>query len=777
MRRTWRATGTAVGMALAAWQGMAQAQIYDGATAQPYVFSPAPTEAVAASIQSVSAPIYDPGAASGAVSGVSYGAPLVVPAAPVSAPTPYAAPVAVQAAPVAAVEPVRAPLPSFYAAPPAAPVVPAPAPVAAAAAQPAVVYLEPIDISGVSEVRAAGTGAAEISGETMFVESGVRKLDDVLREVPGVFTRVNSGQPGVAANIRGFEGSGRVNMMVDGVRQNFRFTGHEAQGYGYVDPNLLAGIDVSRGAETGVGGGGLAGSVNFRTLGVSDIVRPGQNYGALARLSWSDNEDDWSGVVGGGLRFRNFGLAGAVGYRDAGDYKNGDGATVASSGQELTSGLIKAEAGFGDHSVNLGGVFYENDFAANSYHQTVTNRTFTGGYRYNPENDLVDLRANLRLNETEMEYGAAIVPSPFATSSGRVIKDKGFGGDVSNRSAARLGPVDLVSVNGVEYFRDDVSATRGGVNPGDGQATYLAAFTDNTLSHGIFDLNVGLRYDHYKLEGSGFAFAGVPYDVDNSDGVFNPSVTLGVEPVEGVRPYAKWSRSLRAPTLQETMLGGTHPPGGGTTGSFGPNPNLKPERQQTFELGVGLDRDDAFQPGDRLTGRANYYWMNVDDYIVGTFAAPGTGRPSFINLDGESKLQGFELEGSYDAGPWFLRAGYAHMDASRLPSQLPGLGASQYQPDDTFTATAGVRLLDRKLTLGGSYSYVSGGLTADGSGGSTQNEASYGLVDLFADYRINENFRVGAKAANVGDKQYTPWLATSGTGPGRTFTLTGEVRF
>ncbi|WP_018632448.1 TonB-dependent receptor domain-containing protein [Neomegalonema perideroedes] len=771
MRRTWRATGTAVGLALAALQGAAQAQVYDAATPQPYVFDAAPAVAVpaplpAAPAVSAPAPIYDPSPASSAA--VFDPAPLAAPA-----PSSYAT------APVAA-EPLRAPLPSYYAAPPAAPVVqtPAPAPAAVAAAQPAVVYLDPIDLSGLSEVRPTGTGVAEISGEAMQIEGGVRKLDDVLREVPGVFTRVNSGQPGVAANIRGFEGSGRVNMMVDGVRQNFRFTGHEAQGYGYVDPNLLAGIDVVRGAETGVGGGGLAGSVNFRTLGVSDIVRPGQDYGALGRVSWSDNGGGWSGMAGAGARFENFGLAGAFGFRDSDDYKNGDGATVANSGQELTSGLIKAEAGFGDHSLNLGGVFYENDFAANSYHQTVTNRTLTGGYRYNPENELVDLRANLRFNETKMEYGAAITPSPFATSSGRVVTDKGFGGDLSNRSVARLGPVDLVSVNGVEYFRDDVSATKGGVNPGDGEATYMAAFTDNTLRHGIFDLNVGLRYDHYKLEGSGFAFAGVPYDVDNSDGVFNPSVTLGVEPVEGVRPYAKWSRSLRAPTLQETMLGGTHPPGGGTTGSFGPNPNLKPERQQTFELGATVDRDDAFQPGDRLTGRANYYWMDVDDYIVGTFAAPGTGRPSFINLDGESKLQGFELEAGYDAGPWFLRANYAHMDASKLPSQLPGLGASQYQPDDVFSATAGVRLLDRKLTLGGSYSYVSSGMTADGAGGSMQSAApSYGLVDLFADYQFNENFRVGAKAANVGDKQYTPWLATSGTGPGRTFTLTGEMRF
>ena len=53
--------------------------------------------------------------------------------------------------------------------------------------------------------------------------------------MPGTYTRESISNPGVGVNIRGLEGSGRVNMMIDGVRQNFRFTGHEAQGFVYVD--------------------------------------------------------------------------------------------------------------------------------------------------------------------------------------------------------------------------------------------------------------------------------------------------------------------------------------------------------------------------------------------------------------------------------------------------------------------------------------------------------------------------------------------------------------
>src|SRR6218665_2865638 len=47
------------------------------------------------------------------------------------------------------------------------------------------------------------------------------RLDYVLRSQPGTFTRESLSNPGFAVNIRGFEGSGRVNMMIDGVTQNF----------------------------------------------------------------------------------------------------------------------------------------------------------------------------------------------------------------------------------------------------------------------------------------------------------------------------------------------------------------------------------------------------------------------------------------------------------------------------------------------------------------------------------------------------------------------------
>ena len=109
------------------------------------------------------------------------------------------------------------------------------------------------------------TPAAVSTATRTDVETfGQLDTGDVLRSMPGTSTTGNPQNPGVAVNIRGFEGSGRVNMMIDGVRQNFRFTAHEAKGFAYVDPALLAGVDIMRGAISTAGGAGaLAGAANL----------------------------------------------------------------------------------------------------------------------------------------------------------------------------------------------------------------------------------------------------------------------------------------------------------------------------------------------------------------------------------------------------------------------------------------------------------------------------------------------------------------------------------
>jgi hemoglobin/transferrin/lactoferrin receptor protein len=235
---------------------------------------------------------------------------------------------------------------------------PAPKQAAKPAPAPASVPATPAVATTPSEAAYQTPAAVSAVGQSEIDTFGQAGLDNVIRTMPGTFTRESPNNAGIAINIRGFEGSGRVNMMIDGVRQNFRFTGHEAQGFTYIDPLLLAGIDVQRGAVSTAGGGALEGSANFRTLGVEDILKAGQTEGVLSIASWGSNGLGWSGMTAGAVTNGTVGFAGAVSKHDEDNYKNGDGIIVPYTYQEPTSGLVKSDFRLtNEQTLKFGGVF------------------------------------------------------------------------------------------------------------------------------------------------------------------------------------------------------------------------------------------------------------------------------------------------------------------------------------------------------------------------------------------------------------------------------------
>ncbi len=656
------------------------------------------------------------------------------------------------------------------------------------------VQLDTINIKNVNpqEITSRPAPVSNIS-KTEIKLNGREKLDTVLRETPGVFTRINGSNPGVAVNIRGFEGSGRVNMMIDGAPQTFRTTGHDAQGYSYIDPNLLSSVDITRGAVTTEGGSGLAGSVNFRTLGVDDVLMEGKDKGVLGRASWGSNGVGFSEMLAGAARVNEIGIVAAISRRDSNDYKNGDGITQNKTGQEMTSGLFKAEFNLAeDHKLTLGGVIYNNHYGTSQsnyapvpptidYDLLLQNRTFTANYVYNPaDNDYIDLAINTYYNSTKLNYVGG--NSPTLSSLGREIKNESVGFSVSNTSRFNFNDLYIDWKYGVEYNHDNTGGVKTGVNPADSNTNRGAAFTQVEWNYDRLQVLTGLRYDFYKLNGTadskipGFEDNGV-YTADQSKGLWNPKVTLAYNVTDWLQPYVTYSQSMRAPTLQETMLGGTHP--GGTTSSYVPNPYLLPEEQRGWDIGLNLKHGDLITAGDVVRFKANYFNMDVKNYIA---AQRNTtyNKLQFVNLPGTSRVQGFELEANYDSDYVFSAVSYTH-NKSDLPSQTPGLGASQYLPDDIVAVTLGGYFFEKKLSAGAKYSYVSSGLVSAtdmfGNLLPPEKSDSYGLVDIFATYKFNENVDLSFKVTNLFDKTYTPSLSTSGSGQGRTFVVATQFQF
>ncbi len=328
----------------------------------------------------------------------------------------------------------------------------------AAPAQPA----EPTPQSGASAARdkarseavyatPASIGTAGRSDVETF---GLIDTGDILRAMPGTSTRESPQNAGVAVNIRGLEGSGRVNMMIDGVRQNFRFTTHEAQGFVFVDPALLAGVDVARGAVSTAGGAGaLVGAANLRTLDVEDIVKPGQKTGVLSLISYGTNGVGWQEMAAAGMTNGHVGIAGAISHGKPDNYENGSGVTVPFTDQDRVAGLFKMNFALSpEQTLKLGADLYENDFFANSNFQNVNRETYTLKYTYRPlSNPLIDFAFNTHANRVRMEHLAG-------SSAGRVIVDDGKGFDITNTSRFNLAGVTVVATYGYEYFFDDVNA-------------------------------------------------------------------------------------------------------------------------------------------------------------------------------------------------------------------------------------------------------------------------------------------------------------------------------
>ena len=74
-----------------------------------------------------------------------------------------------------------------------------------------------------------------------------KRTSDLFFGMPGVWFHERGDKPETAINIRGLQDFGRVAVVIDGARQNFQRSGHNANGEFFLEPELVGGVDVVRG--------------------------------------------------------------------------------------------------------------------------------------------------------------------------------------------------------------------------------------------------------------------------------------------------------------------------------------------------------------------------------------------------------------------------------------------------------------------------------------------------------------------------------------------------
>lgn len=667
---------------------------------------------------------------------------------------------------------------------------------AASAGDKSGIALKPVTV----EDRAATVPSATSStGRDQIGQIPPSSPIDLLTGIPGTFAQYD-GTPGLSVSIRGLQDFGRVNVMIDGARQDFQMSGHSANGTVFVDPALLSGVDVARGTvATADGAGAIGGAVNLRTIGIDDVLRPGQHYGVTTTDMFGTNHYDGSGMIAGGARADGGAdIVAAFSLRSSGDYRDGDGRTAAATHQRLQSGLIKTDVSPGpDQTLQVGAVVYHNDFASGTEdlisHDSVDQTTVTAKYRWTPDNPLLDLRLNGFYTDTQLEERTpsfvAMTRAPANTTRYHLTT---VGFDTGNVSRFALGPVAASIDYGGEYFDDRVStsdqAGNAGATPG-GSRDVGGVFTQATFAWKGMEVIPALRYDLYSLSGSGFnrtgGFTGArvgAFDIDKTDAKLSPKLTLAVTPITGVQLYGSYGLGFRPPSTTETLFSGAHP--GLSFLRFVPNPDLMPERTRGGEIGAKIETRDILKEGDSLSFQADIFDTRIRHYINQTLVrgAPDPASRSPIplrgyfyqNMPGTAKTQGGEVQGSYDARIAFASLSYT--------STMTKLGAPDYTgfdhilttpPHTVVAATAGIRLLDERLTIGERTRAASASWGQPASGGKTTAIPGYVVADIFGSYQATQAFRVFTSIENIGDVRYVIDQQATTPSPG----LTAKVGF
>lgn len=717
------------------------------------------------------------------------------------------------------------------------------------------VLLDSIDVSG-------GVSSTDKPYETPGSVSHVSReqLDrlpptsagDVFINTPGVISAGSHVGTSINPNVRGLQGMGRVATMIDGARQ----TTSSYRGYignrdeTYVDPDLIGGVDVSKGPSEGAGIGGIGGSVNFRTLEAGDIVKDGKTFGTRLKgsvgtnavtehapsfLSGGSNSttgsrpsffngDNYSGSAAVAAIKENYEFIVAYSKHVQGNYFAGtkvpagitfrpQGATTTTNanalvrpGQEVLntsentdSFLAKGKVKWGDgQSLELGYLSYNSrygeldelsyQFALNSgilaYGQVPLSKThvdtYTAKYKYEPsDNPYVKMRANLWLSDVASERHG-LLPGPSGVTT--------LGGDAGNTSVLATPLGQLTWDNGVEFTREHATAEQfaSAITGSQGWETYgpsgvrlmTGTFSNASLKPtNWLTLSAGLRYDHYNSEGEGY----LTKFPERSGGRASPSAGIVIAPIEGLQFYGQYKEGYRPPSLRESHW---H-----YQGLLWNNPDLRPEIAKNYEGGVNILRNNLFQSGDKLRVKLSYFDNHYDDYIVRLRPNPNNNTYQWYNID-SANYRGFEISGGYDAGAFFLEGAftkylkieYCETAGRCAPPLSSGFGsasgalkndyaANYVPPECAGSVTAGVRLFDQKLTLGGRVQFSSArtGSVWPPSVTDTFTWPSYRVYDLFGSYKIDADSTLNFSVENITDQYYFGALTSIGVpSPGRT---------
>lgn len=443
--------------------------------------------------------------------------------------------------------------------------------------------------------------------------------------------------------MRGVEGN-RVGISIDGVNLPDSEENSLYARYGNfnssrlsIDPELVQGIDIMRGADSfNSGSGAIGGSVNYRTLGADDIILPNQKWGILLKNGYASKNSEWTHTLGAAYKDDKFDATLLYSYRNGHEMKsNGNGKDIVGNARGIPdpshhknhSYLAKAgyfitptqrvSASFNTQRANnfvdeksyqLAGLWRESYDISKRYNANIAyeyfpehswlsylkteldwqktdigSNNYKGGYQYTADfsdyagKSLIEIQ-DTSMNSRFMRASLRAELMPWETSFG------------SHQFTVRTGISQKDFDNRNEHEYPNINAD--GSSARDSESiqhpvrtrSFFAQLQDNVSWNHIFSSQLGIRYDWDELvpqDLKAFCRACSRKPAPNTFQSLSGSLGLDAQLNDIWKIGYNISSGFRIPTASEMYFSFNHP-----AGNWIPNPNLKAEQALNQSINI-----------------------------------------------------------------------------------------------------------------------------------------------------------------------------------------------
>lgn len=543
-------------------------------------------------------------------------------------------------------------------------------------------------------------------------------LNDVLRQVPGI-TLVQSGSPGKVTSVflRG-SNSSHVLVLIDGIQINNPYFG--GVNFEDITTDNIERVEVLKGPQSPLYGSDSIGGV------IQIITRKGSD----------DPSIQASFEAGSFNTFRE--KAGIHGNEQGFDYsltfsrQDSDGIL---ENDEFNENVFSGRIGYEwseNTSIDVTGRIYDAKaglpfdafFSPALLQNQDSDLRLIGTNFHHSSGNLLNLKAGLSLADRDYHFEDPenVFQSLLDTTSDSWL--------FSLQNDFQIGSMNTLTA-GYEFENQAVDA-----------ADQNGPFLDTTIrNHGIyiqdkidadrFILTAGFRYDHFNSFGD----------------TVNPRLSAAFKATPDLKIRGSYGRGFRAPSAGDLAF------------PFYGNPDLKPEKSSSWEIGA----DQII--GNQTTFSAVWFHNDYEDLITFDPQTLIAGNVA------EAMSQGLELSVSTTYGNWSLGAAYTYLDTEdettglRLFRRPKHSGSAHVSYDSnqwgaSFSLLSTGNRLESDFTVFPSINVLNPGFTK---------------VDIAGYYELLRNLRIKARFENLLDDEYQEVLGYPAPGIG--FFAGVEARF